>query len=320
MSFQSNKIKLYKEELKKRYCYIFENTLYILAPYLYKKSEFSEEIKISKMDIDSLMVIEEILLSDCSYEKTIGYQRLEELKKDIKYLKRVNNGLKLISSYNKIKLNCLDIFSQIYEFIDNQGIDLESKLKKLNVIDEYCRISRFTNDGKIWTSGYKINCKDAVLHKVNNIQSNYLKNNRKIEYNGIVKNDFIELFSTYNISLSEDEKKEIYFKYHDEIPYNTNVFCRYERAPETLRPDITKPCRSEFKVNEEEIFSDGNSFYQLCPNCGFIVKIDGNLLSQGVKERILTKMYKKDYKIAYLTSELMALKKEKESKIKIKTM
>ena len=319
MSYQSNKIELYKEELKRRYCYIFENTLYILAPYLYRKSEFSEEIKISKMDIDLLMIIEEILLSDCSYEKTKGYKKLEELKNDIKYLKRFNNGLKLFS-LNNISLNCFDVFSQIYEFIDIQDIDLESKLKKLNIIDEYCRISRYTNDGKIWTSGYRINCKDVVLHKINNLQSNYPIKNQKLAYSGIIKNDFIDFITTYNVTLTEEEKKEIYFKYHDEIPYNTNVFCRYEYDSKVLRPDITKPCRNEFRINEEDIFTDGSSFYQLCPNCGFIVKIDSNLLSQKVKERILSKMYEKDYKIAYLTSELIALKKEKNEKIKIRTM
>ena len=40
-------------------------------------------------------------------------------------------------------------------------------------------------------------------------------------------------------------------------------------------------------VIEDEIFVENNKYYQLCPKCGYIVNIPEEILSVGVRKRIV---------------------------------
>lgn len=97
--------------------------------------------------------------------------------------------------------------------------------------------------------------------------------------------------------LTEEEKQDIYLKYHDELPWNLEKICKIEEEYDFLRkdkrlvrPEHTNPCEKSFYINEKEIFVNSNDsiyrYYQLCPHCGYIVNIPKEILSDGIKKRI----------------------------------
>ena len=79
------------------------------------------------------------------------------------------------------------------------------------------------------------------------------------------------------------------------------------------RPDNTKPCHEEFRIDADQIFINPNDtlyrYYQMCPHCGYIVNIPKEILSTRVKQRIEERCSKNPnlFRINYLKSELKAL-------------
>ena len=110
-----------KQELINRYKYIYENDLYILAPYMYEQTKeerdslneyYRKENINHPFIIDDLLIylkelpeklllnIESFLLSDIPFNKSNLYVELEEQKKDLEYLSKVKNGLILLEKDN----------------------------------------------------------------------------------------------------------------------------------------------------------------------------------------------------------------------------
>ena len=233
-------IKYCKKELEKRYCYIYENVIYILAPFIYElknKKNNKIIITIKELDKNTLYMLENLLLEYISLEETDGYKYFELQKENKEYLEIVKKGLESIKKHNeymcipnlKIKLNNLKILEEVYEYIDKQSEDLINKKRKLQVIDEYYRIARFDNSGKIWTSGVKINCTDILNHNLNvnisipmlTILEPKLRENDDI---GVKSNRFIKCFSNTSVikkdntvHFTEEEKYKIYLKYNNEL-------------------------------------------------------------------------------------------------------
>lgn len=347
-----------KQELINRYKYIYENAVYILAPYMYQQAEEERErlnkkyrkenkhhpfisndllIYLKELPKELLLDLESFLLSDIPFNQSKLYIELEEKKKSPDFLNKVKIGLNLLekdnSKYSSLqtKLDSWKLMVRIREFINEQSGDLKNKEKKLTALDEYFRINRYSNNGKLWTSGYSINFKDmdnflsfsAVLPK------NERKPSRDKDDIGLKKGDFINYISNqanhyeYNFSvLTEQEKQDIYLTYHDELPWDLEKVCEFEEEYIPLmietrltRPDHTKPCGETFHVNEEEIFINPDDtlyrYFQLCPHCGYIVNIPKEALSDGIKKRIEERCSKDHnlFRKMYLYSELFSLDK-----------
>jgi len=326
-----------KKELIKRYKYLYENAYFILSPFMCEETmeEFEESQKefnrkypliylnINKLDnINSLF--EEFLLFGKPMEESTLYKTIESKRKDKDYLEKVKNGLALLEKqkntnfYNE-NLDIWQILDYTYNYIQEQSGDLKHKKNKLYVLDEYYRILRYRNDGKIYKSG-----RNLILDECNSmiIPINKKKPIRVKKDIGVTRNSFVSTIANahnyeYNWSIfTEAEKQEIYLTYHDELPYDLQIKCDInEEYPEALlyRPDNTNPCEQNFTVKEEEIFVDFKNqlykYYQLCPHCGYIVNIPIDILSEGIKQRIEERCNKDDklFRKMFLYSELFSL-------------
>ena len=218
-----------------------------------------------------------------------------------------------------IKLNFWDILGATVRYLEEQSGDLKNKANKMKVLDEYFRIGRYKNNGKIYTSGIK-----PDLHDFDSIVLPKKEKEPRRDRNdiGIKKNKFITTISNspkfeYNNSIfTEREKQEIYLGYHDELPNDLEINCGIEEEyieTRLRRPENTKPCGENFIIKENEIFVNPNDrlyrYYQVCPHCGFIVNIPKEILSDGLKQRIEDRCSKDDklFRKMYLYSELFSL-------------
>ena len=345
-----------KEELIKRYCYLCENVEYILAPYI-KVSNFNEVRKdknqrkfrknfditvadLERLPYNLLIDLESFLLSDIPCEESEFYLKLESNKKDTEYLNKVKDGLTLLKETNdkilspllKTKINIWKLLSKVRNFIDSQHADRYTRVDKLHAMDEYFKIARYANDGKVWRSGYDITFSDYknTGGNVGYIAYSDPSYPREKDDEGIDAGKFIYyLTNAFNHNkendsiLTEEEKQTIYLKYHDELPWNKTRVCDDEeeyiidsKNSKLVRPRHTNPCGNTFYVKEEEIFMDPDDsihpYYQLCPHCGYIVNIGEESLSKGVRKRIQNRCIKDPnlFRKMYLYSELFALEKE----------
>ena len=109
-----------KQELVRRYKYLYENAYFILAPYMYEQSEeeyqksvddyikqFGRSIidkpsiylKINRLDsVNS--IFEEFLLSDKKLENTELYKFVESKRNNKEYLEQVKRGIELNDKRN----------------------------------------------------------------------------------------------------------------------------------------------------------------------------------------------------------------------------
>ena len=339
-----------KQELVRRYKYLYENAYFILAPYMYEQSDEEFEKNVARdikeygralinepmiyLNINTLdnvnSMFEEFLLSNANIEDTELYKFVESKREDKEYLGQVKKGLELVERKNvgrtgflKESLDIWKILNKTWDYISEQSGDLKNKKNKLNVLDEYYRIARYQNNGKIYTSG-----RDLNLHDVSSIVVPLYKREpfRDKKDRGIIKNPFISVLANaprYKDSCSiftESEKQQIYLQYHDELPCDLEITCELEEEyiqtmieTRLYRPEHTEPCGENFVVKEEEIFVNPSDrlyrYYQLCPHCGYIVNIPKEILSEGIKQRIEDRCSKDDklFRKMFLYSELFSL-------------
>lgn len=118
-----------------------------------------------------------------------------------------------------LRLNSWKLFTLVRKFINEQSGDLKNKENKLVALDEYFRIDRYSNDGKIWTSGYSINFKDlkhlSSLNESVSLEDRHPR--RELSDIGLKKGNFIKYLADIenhykdNLSLiTEEEKQAIY--------------------------------------------------------------------------------------------------------------
>ena len=343
-----------KQELVRRYKYLYENAYFILAPYMYEQSEeefkkLIDEYSNEHNDIVRLLkkpliyldtyqlnniapLFEEFLLSDKPMEKSSLYQMIESKRDHKDYLDKVRKGLELLEKANadkhemfQLKLNIWEIFKNVSRYIHEQSGDLKNKKKKLSVLDEYCRIYKYKNNGKTYTSGIEFNLHDASSIVVNDDERKPSRDKKDI---GTKNNSFISTICSAprydNESIfTEDEKQQIYLQYHDELPWNLEITCKDEEEcldpmSETRlsRPENTEPCGQNFFIKEEEIFvypdDHVHRYYQLCPHCGYIVPVPKKFLSEGMIQRIENRCKQDDklFRKMFLYSELFSLDKK----------
>lgn len=350
-----------KEELINRFKYIYENSEYILAPYMYKQTEserneinkkYKEEgfdslisdellIYLKKLPVNLLLDIESFLLSDIPFSESKLFNELEEQKKTEKYLLKVKEGLNLIKEKNnrfnsdifKEKLDSWNLYLKVREFINEQSGDLSNKKKKLSALDEYFRINRYKNDGKIWSSGYSLYFKDVDNYDNFSYSAVIDKNPREpirdkndIGLRRCIFTDYVSNYSNHydynNSLLTEEEKQNIYLLFHDELPCDLEKICELEDEymptmieTRLVRPDHTSPCGESFNIKENEIFINPNDslyrYYHICPYCGYIVNVPKEILSDGIKKRIEERCEHDPnlFRKMFLYSELFSLDK-----------
>ena len=341
-----------KQEMINRYRYLYENAYLILAPYMHEQSEeeYQEMANRQKKEYGRILtdkpmiylnintldsvnsIFEEFLLSSMNIEDTELYKFVENKRDNKDYLEQVKKGLELIETKNigrtgilKESLDIWKILNSTWDYVSEQSGDLKNKENKLRVLDEYYRIARYQNNGKIYTSGRNLNLHDVSSVVVPLHKREPFRDNKDI---GITNNPFITAISKAphyedNCSIfTENEKQQIYLDYHDELPCDLEIACELEEEyiktmieTRLYRPENTKSCGENFVIKENEIFVNPNDkiyrYYQLCPHCGYIVNIPKEILSDGIKQRIEERCSKDDklFRKMYLYSELFSLDK-----------
>ena len=105
-----------------------------------------------------LHFIEELLLSNEPIINSVAYNYLESLQKDKSYLKKYKDALKMHQKREEIfKLfsrviyfpECLGTFKAVYNNTEAQSLDRSNRIRKMEVVDEYARGSRYLNEGVI---------------------------------------------------------------------------------------------------------------------------------------------------------------------------
>lgn len=262
--------------------------------------------------------MESFLLSDIPLEQSSFYKKLEVQKDRKEYLEKVKDGIDLLKEKNsnedicKQKLDYWRLLSELRKYILDQSVDLKNRDRKIIALDEYFKIGRYKNDGKLWTSGFEFNFYDA--QNIDNFNMVILKKQkvpkRAIDDIGLESGSFIKILSSsvnynednYSI-LSEQEKQDIYLAYHDELPWDLEITCSLEfpynddkEDIRLVRPENTHPCGKQFHVKESEIFilpyDKTYRYFQVCPNCGWITNIPKEILSEEVKHRIESRSIK----------------------------
>lgn len=327
---KEDKVLYYKEEFIKRYKYLYENSEYILAPFMHEETK--EEIekrnaKYKELDIqyknenafislsvdkNILLSLEELLLSEGKLEDNPFYQKLEYLKGTNQHYADVEYGLSLVEKKNigcplaclEMRLDLWKLLSEVRDFILDQSGDEKNKNLKLEVLDEYFRVNRYSNDGKVWTSGFKLTIHDVCNYNNLSMVVTDKENvpNREKNDIGVMNNGFINFFGNTSLfknrnnafHFSEKEKQDIYLNFHDELPWDLEVLCAGQKLEPSASLEVGYPvlnnplaCGSSFRVKEEDIFVGEGKFYQLCPECGYMVQIPSELINERVQKRII---------------------------------
>lgn len=330
-----------KEEFIRRYKYIYENSEYILLPYMHKETKEERQKKyafhkkqgildlfnsdfyiyLKTLPTKLLLDLESFLLSDIPLEESNLFVYLEENKNNPKYLKQVAEGLELLKEKNNYtnteilheKLGLSRLLSELRVFIMNQSGDLDNKKVKLDVLDEYIIINNYRNnenEGKNRLYSF------IVLKEP---KPNRDKKDIGLKSNIFLKAIFYRTDKEHIQFLSEEEKQQIYLTYNDELPWNLKINCSNENFEEDKlkRPENTTPCNKDFYINEKEMFKKDEIYYQRCKECGYIVNIPTDILTKGVSERIDQRMEENPnlYRINILKSELQGF--ENKPKVKL---
>ena len=334
-----------KAEIIKRYKYLYENAEFILAPFMFEETQEEYKKRIEKYNLENsypmiymeiepifYQLIEEFLFTEDPMEKSLLYLLNEDLKTDENHLELVKEGLKLVEKKNqnqKYFKEVLDINNLLHKYgryLEEQSGDLENKNRKLRILDEYFRLYRYQNNGKVYKSGKELSIEDCPSVSV---ALEFKKPSRSKNDIGIENNKFIEAAVNaphyeYNRSIfTEEEKAEVYMCYHNTLPYELYKECELEEEyvktmidSRLQRPENTEPCHEMFRIDEKEIFVNPEDklyrYYQVCPHCGYIVNIPKEILSEGVKQRIEERCAKDQnlFRKNYLYSELFALDKK----------
>ena len=321
-----------KEEFKKRYKYIYENSKLILLPYIY--ADLNKRVGFREPDELFLTNLESFLLSDIKMEKSDLYKIVESKKSDIKELSRIKSVMDLIGNqeintidgrrydFGSILLDDWDILLLTWAFIKSQ--DLRNKVvnKELDALNSYFEMARYTNDGKVWKGGRYRSPYDNYngIHpkeKTHRIIEESISKNDKRKSNikpGIFINTIAEFKNNNETFLEESDKEEIYFSLHDEIPWNLEIECDINKSELNSSEYNIPKCIKKIRVDEDKIFINPNSninrYLILCPHCGRIVNVNDSLLSDGVKLRIEKRCQKDPYlfRKMCLYSELQLIK------------
>lgn len=302
-----------KEEFKKRFCFIYENSKELI--------EFGCPIN-KHLGFNFMKWLEHLLLGNVPLEDTYLYKKFnEEKKKEEEQLEyttmRVRhtiwNRARVIGDRSKETWELLSHL--VYYISSRKNVNSYNNRKELEALDEYFRVLRYSNDGIEWTSGYELNGAD-LMHSLFLFQAEREEIVDYFDTPEFEGNEFISCFASGptdkgSVRLTEKEKQELYLKYHDELPWDFIVSCS-ENEKISL-PSVCTPCDNSVLVQENDIFVDDNhDFYCLCDRCGYIIAIQKEGISKMVQKRIIDRCYPKKnlFRKMLIYSELQALDRE----------
>lgn len=311
--------------------------------YLYKNAGF---FNTNFIENDIIVALEQIFLECKPLEEINGYKYLESLKDDKEYFQKYKKSILLNNSINELsnktilkkkENSIINLCELVYNNIDNEGNNKIAIKKRKDVIDEFARVARYSNDGTIWTSGTYLNSKDIQNYNISMFgMIDVKKNNKQIPI--IVKdNEFIEFFSnnyTYNekfdirkkgisqefITLDKDrgfhfterEKQKIYLTNNSSNNNNTFNYMVCSDLEEVNRPKESKCCSKKFMLKKDRIYMNENdAFLTLCPNCGCINVISKKLIDSSTIDYVINKYSKYEENINYNSSENIIQKNKK---------
>lgn len=302
-----------KEEFKKRFCFIYENSKELI--------EFGCPIN-KHLGFNFMKWLEHLLLGNVPLEDTYLYKKFnEEKKKEEEQLEyttmRVRhtiwNRARVIGDRSKETWELLSHL--VYYISSRKNVNSYNNRKELEALDEYFRVLRYSNDGIEWTSGYELNGAD-LMHSLFLFQAEREEIVDYFDTPEFEGNEFISCFASGptdkgSVRLTEKEKQELYLKYHDELPWDFIVSC--SKNEKISLPSVCTPCNNSVLVQENDIFVDDNhDFYCLCDRCGYIIAIQKEGIKSAVQKRIIDRCYpKKDlFRKMVIYSELQALDRE----------
>lgn len=302
-----------KEEFKKRFCFIYENSKELI--------EFGCPIN-KHLGFNFMKWLEHLLLGNVPLEDTYLYKKFnEEKKKEEEQLEyttmRVRhtiwNRARVIGDRSKETWELLSHL--VYYISSRKKVNSYNNRKELEALDEYFRVLRYSNDGIEWTSGYELNGAD-LMHSLFLFQAEREEIVDYFDTPEFEGNEFISCFASGptdkgSVRLTEKEKQELYLKYHDELPWDFIVSC--SKNEKLSLPSVCTPCDNSVLVQENDIFVDDNhDFYCLCDRCGYIIAIQKEGINSKVQKRIIDRCYpRKDlFRKMVIYSELQALDRE----------
>ena len=272
-----------KEEFKKRFCFIYENSKELI--------EFGCPIN-KHLGFNFMKWLEHLLLGNVPLEETYLYKKFnEEKKKEEEQLEyttmRVRhtiwNRARVIGDRSKETWELLSHL--VYYISSRKNVNSYNNRKELEALDEYFRVLRYSNDGIEWTSGYELNGAD-LMHSLFLFQAEREEIVDYFDTPEFEGNEFISCFASGptdkgSVRLTEKEKQELYLKYHDELPWDFIVSC--SKNEKISLPSVCTPCNNSVLVQENDIFVDDNhDFYCLCDRCGYIIAIQ----KEGIKSAV----------------------------------
>lgn len=285
-----------KKEFIWRYKFIYENIEYIIGPF-YIDNIFKEEndyIVNKKLPYDLLVIGQSFLLNDekALYSDLVKY--VEIRKRDQEYGKVLE---RLREKNNNKEYLMWQFFNSISNLLMKQDNNKILRSRKLKAMNEYYKILNYKNkegeqerDSK-FIRKYLNSNKIFVLRRIK--EETILRASNFVKYLSNMKNyDLISMGI-----LSDMEKQDIYLEFHDELAWDTIIKCEVDKntiykpkKKHLLRQDINPPCGEEFYLVESKIFINPedscSDYYQVCPNCGYVVNIPCDWLSENVRDRI----------------------------------
>lgn len=328
-----------KKQLIDRYCYLYKNSFIILGLLLADQayfdfySEISSKTDIRLYDVDICLydkdenlrnseVIEEFLLGDKeisdtklhSYVEAVwsSSARMRNCKKK-SFVSEENIGFSENDKAMKFILDFVYSFilsqkdraTYVYEEKDGSYKPSNSivhgcktvyeveKREKLDALNRYYDILAFKNK------------KDESYEFKKGIDSSLEQAERTlVGYNSFIRafcSDYRSRGSSWDNPhyLSFEQKKDIYFRFHDEIPFDYEVKCCID------------DCSSSYGFSEDDVFYLNDAFKTICPCCGKVnkVKLPDIMKIDKVRKRIIARSLNDDLledKIKLL-SELTAI-------------
>lgn len=320
-----------KEYLSSRYKFIYQNSPLILAYILSLNilpslasiikrcgitinEDDKNLIKLdSKTDVNIFEALEEYLIGDGNYADYLLFNLCEKIKSkdiflDVKKEFDLKNGNIGIGKYDQCMKTVLDI---VYSFISRQdeaktnlcSLTFFGAIKEEGKISERLRLYKLEALNRYYDIWAYRNSKDNSFKF--GVDDKGIKIIFSVDRSVVCGSSFIDAFRSYhsigsfwtnNYYLELEEKRKIYFKFHDELPWNFESYC------------IGKKCHSKFSLKEEDIIYHRDNFICICPNCGGINGVNLSDLpnSEKISERIRNRFKdddKLDRKLA-LISEL----------------
>lgn len=278
-----------KNELIKRYAYLYENKECILALCAGKTEDENYYLNKSA-SADALTVFEEFLFTDRNIENTELFKYIELLKLSSKYYAAVNDVVERIeqrrqSDSHLSKLQTFTVWKILTYVRDN---NLENKAV-LNALDKYYNIDRYMLSYKNYTSGYILNEADEFIISNNDYPSMYPSVNleytngdeahtyyfseyeREDNYYDTKGNDKVKHYKPTSLfmgelstmdMISERDKQELYFRLNSknlsyDRAYRMSLNGWYSRGQDMLI------ALTRFHVSIKQINNDGYVYYKI---------------------------------------------------------